>query len=90
MEVKCSRCGTINDSNQKICKGCMGTLENENLIGNVEDVQVNDTLEKKEFIKPLIKFIILYIINVVLIGWLGKIAYRFNFSFLIKIFYYFK
>lgn len=84
MEVKCSRCGTINDSNQKICKGCMGTLENENLIGNVEDVQVNDTLEKKEFIKPLIKFIILYIINVVLIGWLGKIAIGLISLFLLK------
>ena len=84
MEVKCSRCGTFNDSNQKICKGCMGTLENENLIENVEDVQVNDTLEKKEFIKPLIKFIILYIINVVLIGWLGKIAIGLISLFLLK------
>lgn len=76
MKIKCNRCGTINDSNEKICKGCMGPLEKENIIRDVEDTKDNNIIntQKKEFIKPLIIFVILYIINVVLVNWLGKIA----------------
>ena len=76
MKIRCSKCGTINN-NDKICKGCMSSLENELVVENIESIQTNNRNlndKKQEFIKPLIKYILLYILNVILVGWLSSIV----------------
>ena len=74
MGIRCNKCGTVNNNEEKICKGCMNSLENELATENIKPIQTNNIHdEKQEFIKPLIKYILLYILNVILVGWLSSI-----------------